>query len=278
VKATIPFATIAALDFPLALLGQQANASIRDDQGLIMVLREAWYALGYHLGLVSLVQTPCVKHIPQHWPPHFTPEVDLLPVAWGMVLGLLVWRLEEEQRRLAGAAIFWMVVAYLPSSNVIPLSRFVADVYVYLPLAGLGWLLGAWLDTAIAHTQRRWPAGAVLVVVALILAALTLPSSARWRNSIALWADGFAQNPHEYRMCRNLGNAYNQAGEYAIALDVYQTCAGRFGSGPFAKNIAITLAMQGRHGEALQQFEQLATQYPDDPVIQRYLNMLRQPK
>ena len=277
--AALPLAIVAALDFPLALLGQRANDSIRVDQGLLDLLREAWYALGYHLGLVSLVQPPCVKHLPTSWPPDFTPTIDLLPLIWIAAVAALLWRVRGEHRRLAAAALIWSVCAYLPSSNLIPLSRFVADVYVYLPLAGVGWLLGAWLDASRLAEEERGGrvAAAVVAAVTVALMAMALPSSARWRNSATLWADGFEQNPHDYRMCRNLGNAYNELGERERALALYQRCAATFGAGPFEKNIAVTLTRLGRTEEARAIFERLARERPGDPVVRRYLKQLGGP-
>ena len=107
----------------------------------------------------------------------------------------------------------------------------------------------------------------------MALVALTLPASARWKDSASLWGQAVEVYPHDHRLCRNYGNAFFQQGRYERALQQYSLCAKRHGNGPYAKNIAITLYKLGRNKEARDILVQLARLHPEDRTVQKYLQL-----
>jgi hypothetical protein len=58
----------------------------------------------------------------------------------------------------------------------------------------------------------------------------------------------------------------------------YRSCATRFGAGDFDLNIAITLVVLGRAGEAEPILERLASARPQDPIVHKYLQLALQPR
>ncbi len=278
--ACAPLFVFAALLFPVALVGQGATDSLRTEHGALSVLREAWYALGFHQGLLIFAHEPSVKYIPAQWPPPFDPVVDLMPLAWAAALALLVKAAPARHRPAAMVAICWAALSYLPSSSLIPLTRYLADVYLYMPLMGLGWLLGAVVERreieGLDRRERLMMGGAALALSALLV-ALTLPSSARWRDSVSLWGSAYALYPGDMRLCRNTGNGYFSRKQFDLALRQYVHCAERFGPDDLEKNIAVTLASMGRGGEALDLFVEIERKRPGDPTVRRYIERLSAP-
>jgi hypothetical protein len=271
--AVVPAALVAMAVAAVAFIGQRNVGAVSGPLGVGVWLRQVWYAFGYHLGLALFVQAPLAKHIPAALPPPFQVTVDLLPVLVLAAVIAVAARLTPERRRIGALGLAWAALAYLPSANLVPLARFVADTYVYWPLAGLAWAAGAALEGSL-HTVRAAAAG---VAAAVTLAALTLNASGRWRSGVELWESVQAVHPDVPQICRDLGNAYNEAGRFPAALARYQQCARRFGPALFEKNIGITLVLLGRRDEASALFRRLAAEHPEDPVVRRYHRELTGP-
>lgn len=273
-----PAMAIAALLFPIALSGQAATGSMEGADGPLEVLRQAWYAAGFHGGLVAMLREHCVKYLPLPWPPPFDPYVDLVPLVYAGMGGLLLVALDPTRRKIAAAAAAFALLAYLPSSSLIPLTRYLADVYLYLPLCGLGWFVGACLERAFERSVRETRRPIVGMLVALAIAGAlfgpALNSAERWQNSVTLWAHNYAHYPHDFRLCRNVGNALNERGDREAALQFYLECRQTFATDDFDKNIAVTLFRLGRYPEAHAAFDALARTRPDDPVVRKYLTQL----
>jgi hypothetical protein len=278
VITALPSAVVAVPLFFLAIAGQTRVGAIGGTRSVSVVLREAWYALGYHLGLIALVQRPAAKHLVEQ-PPRFDAAVDLLPIAFAIVVVLVARRLVEARRDAAKAGLLFAALSYLPSSNLIPLVRYLADSYVLLPLAGLSWTLGAIVEATAdglkdrSRAARLACAGGGLVALA-VLASSSFAHLATWRNGVALWSDVTATQPASPNVCRLLGNAYNEASAPERALMQYRACADRFGPEMFDTNIAITLVELGRREEARAAFAAVLARHPGDEKALRYLDLL----
>src|SRR5690606_18175855 len=113
-----------------------------------------------------------------------------------------------------------------------------------------------------------------LAVVTVVVTTLTLPSlasSSRFRDSVTLWASAYEAFPHDFRLCRNLGNAHFDLLGPASALERYQACAERFGHAEFDKNIGIALSVMGDRQRAREALLRARAHDPGDPVVLRYL-------
>jgi protein O-mannosyl-transferase len=273
VLLVLPALLVAAAAATLTWLGESRVGAVHSFTSPWAWAREIHYALGYHLGLGFLVQHPLAKHIPARMPPWFEPAVDLFPVGIGLLLWLWLRRMAEGQRRVARLGLLFALAAYLPSSGLAQLTRYLADSYVYLPLAGLAWLVGASIESVLPVIRPLWRwLGGLAVAVTLLLAAMA--TSAVWRDSVTLWQTVLARYPDSPQVCVNLGNGYFEQGKLETALYVYELCHQRFGPGQSTKNRAITLFGLGRYAEAKQLFEQLRVQAPSDPAVRKYLGLL----
>lgn len=264
---------IAASAAVLSWVGQRHAGALATMPPILTWLRQLHYALGYHLGLALLVQQPLAKHIPAEMPPAFDAAVDLFPVGVGLLLWLWQRLRGDPSGNAARRGLLFAAVAYLPSSGVVPLVRYIADSYVYLPLAGLAWAVGAGAEQLAALLRPAWAwVLAAAAGLALCLACSTLSSV--WSNGISLWQSVHDRYPDSPQVCLNLGNAYFEAGRAQTALDVYTGCGRLFGPDYFAKNRAIALFVLGRQAEAAELLRALARRLPTDPVVRKYLDLL----
>lgn len=273
-RRVTPVLVIAAAVAVLGLVGQSRQGAVHVST-LMAWGREIWYSLGYHLGLLTFVQLPLAKHIPISMPPPFEALVDLLPV------GLLVAAAVAWRRRGAGSprpviafGAAWAVAGYFPSSNVIPLTRFLADSYLYLPLAGIALLAGAAVEAVLVRVRRPVIAGVLGAAATGVLMMTSLDASASWRDGVTLWSGVFARYPDSPEVCQNLGNAWFERGALDGALETYRSCARRFGPKDFNRNMGVALARLGRFTEARLLFQEVLAAKPDDAVALSYMQRL----
>lgn len=138
-------------------------------------------------------------------------------------------------RKTSPSALFFAVAAmiYLPVSNILPFARFMADSYVYAPLAalciaasvpvsGLLWPQEP-SQTQSALNARRTIA---LVMVALIVPALAWRCSQqidRWAGGAALWEPMIADYPDSPYPYTSLGHSHHTLGNQpALAVDAFK--------------------------------------------------------
>jgi tetratricopeptide (TPR) repeat protein len=281
-RAAAPTALLAAPLFALAWTGQARIGAVDVARPVGVVLREAWYALGFHVGLVLLVQQPSAKHLVAR-PPPFEALVDLMPLAAAALAALALRRVDPARRRVVTAGLIFAGLAYLPSSSLLPLVRYLADTFVYLPMAGVAWCAGA-VGEEIAHAlaargRRALSAGAIAAVALVTaLGVFAFRRTFAWRSGVTLWTDVILRTPPSPNACRQLGNAHHEAGDPARALAQYRLCAKAFGPDLFETNIAVTLFVLGRRDEAREAFRAILAKRPGDPLALRYLGQLERPE
>jgi tetratricopeptide (TPR) repeat protein len=118
----------------------------------------------------------------------------------------------------------WLIVFWLPTSNLWPMVYFAADRYLYPFVAGAAVLLAWWGR----HLLRR---DDVYVVVALIiclpLAALSWHQSGFWKNDDILHRHALEISPQSSFLNNELGKFAEKRGDAAAAMDYYRAALER---------------------------------------------------
>jgi protein O-mannosyl-transferase len=237
---------------PIAVLGVRGQASVgalESSDETLSGAHAAWYALGHHLSVIFLWEEATAKYLPL-WPPGFTPRVDLAPLMAAVIVALALYctRSQPVQRRVVVLGAAWSLLTYVPSSGVFfPLSRFLADSYVFLPLMGAGWIAGALLDSLRAASRA---ALGVAWACALALVPCFLISSARFADDERLWSHALQRFPHHRRVCRQWANGVARVRGPDPGLQATDACIERFGPELFVRNRAVLLGRLGRNEEA----------------------------
>jgi len=116
--------------------------------------------------------------------------------AWaGLCVILALAALAALRSRPVKFALGFIAVALLPVSNLLPMYHPAADRYLYLPLAGAGFLLAAALS---ALPPKGWPFRITSLGILVFLGTMALVAWNRqmvWRDSHSLWADTAKKNP-----------------------------------------------------------------------------------
>jgi tetratricopeptide (TPR) repeat protein len=147
-------------------------------------------------------------------------------------VGLMIvvgWRLRRVEWA-AGFGIFWFLLLLMPSSALAVLDQGepMAEHRVYLASVGLflaaGIAIGrlkSWLDHA--GVAPRSLARAALVVVLMSLATLTVLRNSVWANPVTLMRESVDLAPGHYRPRLLLGEALQDTGRRADAVEEFRT-------------------------------------------------------
>ena len=129
-------------------------------------------------------------------------------------LGLIVWCIRAREKSLA-FGLLWLVIAYLPTSNIVPTSLPLAERYLYFPSLGFCICLTALLTRPTVPPANRGHMAAANILFALLLAVLglgTFAQNACWRDSLSLWRSAVEEFPSSAEAWNDLAAAYSQAG------------------------------------------------------------------
>ena len=110
---------------------------------------------------------------------------------------------------------------WLPTSNLLPLSYFASDRYLYAPLVGAA-LLGVLLFNKILSPAAPLVKWSALAALTLTLGLLSFQQAAVWSNPQTLWIQANKVSPTSAFALNNLGNFALQDGDNAEALKYYQ--------------------------------------------------------
>ena len=165
--------------------------------------------------------------------------------AWGIagvvaLLGLavvvgLLWRFS----RWGLWALVFALIAFAPSSGIMPLSRGPADIYLYLPGVGLGICLGLALEWIGRRTRLR--AAMVGVPVAAVLVFSAFVQADNWRDTEHLWGGVREAYPEYPKSWRQYALALAAAGKPREAVAVMEEAFERFDYPPESADILLSM-------------------------------------
>jgi tetratricopeptide (TPR) repeat protein len=209
-------------------------------------------------------------------------------LAWLALLALAAGSLVAARAsRIAAFGLLWLLINYLPVSNLIPSAYIVADRYMYIASAGfclvVAWT-GLWLYDRARLSSRRW--GAVVVGFGVLVlggyAFQTLRYSQVWMGEESLWTYTLECNPKSFRAFNSLGNVHFRRGEFERSIQ-YFSRAIELGLPWAYYNRANAYFQLGRYEEALPDYDRAIAAGPQgaSPYYNRgnaYLRLNRYPE
>jgi len=148
-------------------------------------------------------------------------------VNWALLAFLAAgaWLAVKRDKEL-GFAWLWTAILLVPVSNIVFLeSRPIAEQRLYLPSAGLALAAGALIGRLAPGTQgyRAWRG--VFAAVLLLFSGISFQRTFVWRNPVSFWTDAVKKSPGYFRANFALGDEYFKAGDFAAAVQLYETAA-----------------------------------------------------
>ncbi|MFC1572216.1 tetratricopeptide repeat protein [Candidatus Eisenbacteria bacterium] len=209
-----------------------------------------------------------------NYPPRVETHIGSVRATQGIVL-LVCWIVATvlllRRRPVIAFAMGWVVVTYLPSSNLVPLTQFfVAEHYLYVPSFGVCLLLSAsleWMISGIGRApQSRWAwprVTAIGFVVVLLLAGSvrTVVRNRDWYDDVSLASSAIRAGFGSARTHTLLGIGLIERGDHGAALEPL-TRAATAGYSLARVVLADLLRMQGDLEESALQCKQLLRSEP----------------
>lgn len=186
----LPFALTGLLLVALALWIGTQNEIVKDQEGALWIsLFNDPVILLHYLKLLLVPIDLCAYYL---WPTRsgWTPAAAAGCVV--IVLLLLAAWFSRRKAPFLAFSILWFFILLLPVLNLVPKGIFLAERYLFLPLASLS-LIVAWMWRRLRAEEAAYPvlraAGLGLVLSAIcVLGVLSFSRSLVWRDSVSLWS------------------------------------------------------------------------------------------
>lgn len=120
--------------------------------------------------------------------------------------------------RLAAFGILWFYLCLAMESSIIPMDDLLLEHRMYLP--AFGFLIAC--VSLLQIVLRSLPAKAVVTIVVVMFAVLTVHRNEQWRDPLVFWQDALAKSPGKKRIHGYIGNVYRDRGDMVKALKEYR--------------------------------------------------------
>jgi hypothetical protein len=177
-----------------------------------------WSAPALWARTLRLLLVPWPLNVTPGFAPVTTPISARL--AWGLAwLALCAWGAWKARRTAPEVALglVWMLVFFLPVSNLWPLLHPVADRYL-VPIAPGFAIVAAWILSHQSRGGRRLGLAALAAIYALLLAVRL----GQWASAEKLWTAAYFQNPRSATAATWLGLLREEAGDADGARAFYR--------------------------------------------------------
>lgn len=176
----------------------------------------------------------------------------------------------RRKNSLSALGVTWLLIAFLPISNIIPLHNPVADRYAYALVAGF-----ALLPAALPLDDRVIRRGVIAIAVVYVaLLELRLPDFA---NDTALWFSNVRVEPHSARAQTGLGLAAWHSGDLETAIQYFSRADELNPRDVTAMiNLAVMDARTNNLDAASEKIEEALRRRPDKPEAWATLALVRE--
>jgi tetratricopeptide (TPR) repeat protein len=209
-----------------------------------------------------------------------------------VAVGWLAWR--SVRWRAAGCGLLWTGLFLLPVSNLVPMMQYMAERFLYLPLAG--WLLA--IAALFACLPRPRLAQAAALALVLVWGVTARERSWIWQDELTLFVRTSQEGPSTARVENNAATAIVElphvrrffaadprSGKIVVAGPIEPACQAELlqtfqeavrllpRDARMANCLGITYAAAGRPDLAVPVFEKAAQLDPQD--VETWLNLVR---
>jgi protein O-mannosyl-transferase len=205
---------------------------------------------------LALLVAPVDQHMERLVHPAMSCLEPLVLGAAGLIGAILAGAVACRRRaRPVAFGVAWFFVALLPVSNLVPLSTFMAEHWMYVPSMGL-FLIAGWGASQLANRGWVQPVATGVLVVVVAYGGLTIHRNLDWRDGRTFYQATLRLAPHSARAWTNLGQAYHEAGDLEKAREAYERALQLSpAAADVVQNLGVIEATEGRPAKALAAYE-----------------------
>lgn len=276
VAEKIPLFLFAAAGMAVAMIAQQRGGGLVSTMDLPPASRAFQVLAAYAVYLKKSVwPAPMAVFYPQ---PAFT-GCGMAAAATGILLAVTVMIVRiGRHRRYLFTGWFWFLGTLVPVIGIVKVGDFfIADRYMYMPLAGIliviVFSLKAMIDKLV---RRRTWLTIVPVLLAGIYAPLTWAQVQTWRDSETLYRHALAVTGDNFLAHHALGHTLAMRNDMTGAIDhFYRAAVTRPDKAPLWVSLGKALVLDDQWQPAEQAFWRAARLAPDRPAVWFYLGCVR---
>lgn len=129
----------------------------------------------------------------------------------------------RHRNKLVTFSILFFFITLLPVSNIIPIQRFIAEAYLYLPMLGFALVASVAVHYLLKNIAEHRKGMAVLIIVLLMIpySIGTVKRNEVWQDDMTLWKQAVIDSPYSSKAHANYGLLLQQAGQLKDAEQHY---------------------------------------------------------
>jgi len=202
-------------------------------------------------------------------------KIPVVFLALLLLAVLIVWQLRRKSK-IDLFCLGWFFIAWLPASNIIPISTKMADRYIYIASIGFFLWLSLYFYRIIKKKKIYMIMGCIVLTLVLgSLSALTVHRNTVWKNSGTLWQDSLKKDPGNFLAHTNLGNYLFLTGKKDQAERHYKEA---LRNAPYdvkaLDNLGMVYTMKGEYEKAELSYRKLLKFKPDNLEIDQKIGEL----
>jgi tetratricopeptide (TPR) repeat protein len=128
----------------------------------------------------------------------------------------------SKRYRIISFGIFWFLLTLSIESSFIPLNDLIFEHRTYLPSFGFFLILTSGIFLLLWN-KHKYLVFSILVIIIGSNSYLTYERNKIWKNELTLWNDNVAKTPNLPIALVNRGSAYNNVGQWDMAIADYST-------------------------------------------------------
>lgn len=190
-----------------------------------------------------------------------------------MLLTVVSWLLYKKEKNAA----FWLwfsLLAFVPVSQIIPITTMMNDRYLYYPMLGFSVLLGiAFVRITKGHGERfRFICSIALAAIFLVLSVAAHGRGRVWQDAYHLWSDAVAKTPGSGFAHQGLAEIQEKRGElvgaameYTVAISLLPYNAELY------NKLGVVYVRMGLLSQAIDKFQHAIALKPLEPSFRTNL-------
>jgi len=155
-------------------------------------------------------------------------------------------------------AIFWILVACLPVSNIVPLATPIAERYLYMPLIGFCIILALLFQSLYTRIRgiSKYAVHIFLIFIIVFYSMNTINRNRDWKDIFSFYKARSETAPDNAKSFNGLGIIYHKTGQYDKAVAQFKKAIAMIPQYARAhNNLGLVYADMGKQEEAITSFK-----------------------